>query len=134
MTIVAWVFALIAAGIHILVWAWEGLLIHRPFVHQGVFGVPASDLPAIRLWAFGLSFYNLFLGLGLVLGVGAWATGSVVVGRTMVVYICVFMVLCGVVLFVADRLGFGRVPGKHIGGAFGQAAPPLIALGATALT
>jgi putative membrane protein len=133
MMMVAWVFALIAAAIHIVVWAWEGLLIERPFVHHGVFGVPASDVPAIRLWAFGLSFYNLFLGLGLVAGVWSWAVGSAPVGRTLVVYICVFMVLSGVVLFAADRLGYGRVRGKHIGGAVGQAVPPLIALVATLL-
>ena len=133
MTVVAWVFALLAALVHIVVWAWESLLIERPFVHQGVFSTPASDLPAIRLWTFGLGFYNLFLGLGMIAGVVAWATGAEVVGRTLVLYITAFMVLCGVVLFVDDRLGYGRVRGKHIGGAFGQAVPPLIAMVATLL-
>ena len=38
------------------------------------------------------------------------------------------MVLGGLVLFIADRLGFGRERGKGIGGALGESLPPLIAL------
>ena len=50
------------------------------------------------------------------------------VGRTLVVYICLFMVLSGIVLFVADRLGFGGERGKSIVGALGESLPPLVAL------
>jgi putative membrane protein len=133
MAVAAWVFASIAAAIHILVWAWEALLIERPFVHRGVFGVPASDVPAIRLWAFGVGFYNLFLGLGMVLGVLAWATGAVAVGRTLVLYIAAFMALSGLVLLVADRMSLGRERGKGVVGAISQTTPPLIALVAALL-
>jgi putative membrane protein len=132
--VVAWVFALVAATAHTLAWAWESLLIERPFVHARVFSTPASDIPAIRLWAFGLGFYNLFLAVGLVIGLVLWATGAETVGRTLVVYITAVMALCGLVLFIDDRLGFGRVRGKHIGGAISQGVPPLIALVATLLT
>jgi putative membrane protein len=133
MVIVAWVFALLAAGIHILAWAWEALLIERPAVHRGVFGVPTADVPAVRLWAFGVGFYNLFLGLGMVLGVVGWALGAVVVGRTLVLYIGVFMALSGVVLLVADRMSMGRERGKGVGGALGQSIPPLVAVVAALL-
>lgn len=128
MTVLVWVFALVAAAIHILVWAWEALLIQRPFVHEGVFGVPASDVPAIRLWAFGVGFYNLFLGLGMIAGVLLWGAGAVAVGRTLVVYIALFMTLSGIVLLVADRLGMGRQRGKGVGGAIAESVPPLLAL------
>lgn len=131
MTAVVWVFALIAALIHIVVFAWESLLIERRGVHEGIFSVPAEDLPAIRLWTFGLGFYNLFVGLGLVAGVVAWASGQETVGRTLVVYLCVFLVLCGVVLLVADRLGYSRRRGSQVMGALSQGVPPLIALVAT---
>lgn len=133
MTIVVWVFAAIAAAVHILVFVWESLLFERPAVHSGVFAVPGSDVPAVRLWSFCVGFYNLFLALGLVVGVVAWAIGSETVGRTLVAYICAFMVLCGVVLFVADRRGLGRERGKGIGGVIAETVPPLIALVAMAL-
>jgi putative membrane protein len=134
MNVLAWVLALFAAAVHILVWAWEALLIGRPAVHQGVFGVPTEDVPAIRLWAFGVGFYNLFLGTGMVVGVGLWAAGSVVAGRTLVVYIGLFMVLSGVVLLIADRMGMGRERGKGVGGAIAESVPPLLALVVVALS
>jgi putative membrane protein len=128
MIVVVWVFALIAAVVHLLVFVWEALLIRRPRVHQGVFGIPAGDVPAIRLWAFGVGFYNLFLGLGMVGGVVAWMLGYTTAGQTLVIYLLVFMFLSGIVLLVADRLALGRERGKGIGGAVGQSGPPLVAL------
>lgn len=128
MIIVAWAFALIAAAVHCLVFVWEALLIQRPRVHQGIFAVPAADVPAVRLWAFGVGFYNLFLGLGLIAGVVASIRGAETVGDTLIIYICLFMALSGVVLFIADRMGLGRERGSGVTGALGQTIPPLIAL------
>jgi putative membrane protein len=132
-TAVVWIFALLAATIHIVVFVWEAFLIGRPTVHQGIFGVPTSDVPAVRLWAFGVGFYNLFLGCGMVAGVILWMAGNETVGRTLVIYICSFMVLGGIVLFIADRLGLGRERGKGIGGALAESVPPLVALVAALL-
>ena len=64
MTLVVWTFALLAASTYILVFVWEALLFQRPGVHQGIFSVATADVPAVRLWAFGVGFYNLFLGSG----------------------------------------------------------------------
>jgi putative membrane protein len=125
-TVVVWIFALLAATLHIVVFACEAFLIERPSVHDGVFGLPY--VPAVRMWAFGVGFYNLFLGCGMVVGVIAWMGGNEIVGRTLVIYICLFMILSGIVLFIADRLGFGGEDGKSIGGAVGQSLPPLVAL------
>jgi putative membrane protein len=133
MTVVVWVFALIAAAIHLLVFVFEAFLITRPAIHQGVFAVPAADVPAVRLWSFGVGFYNLFLGLGMVAGVVAWMLGYVTVGQTLVFYLLVFIFLSGLVLLVADRLALGREKGSGIGGAIGQSGPPLIALVAAAI-
>jgi putative membrane protein len=127
MIVVAWIFGLLAAVAHMLAWAWESLLIERPSVHRGVFGIRTEDVPAIRLWSFNVGFYNLFLGLGMVTGVVLWATGAVAVGRALVVYIALFMALAGLVLLVSDRMGLGRERGRGLGGAIGQTAPPLIA-------
>ena len=131
MTVVVWVFALIAAALHIVVFACEAFLIERPSVHEGVFGLPY--VPAVRMWAFGVGFYNLFLGCGLIAGVIAWMSGNETVGGRLVIYICLFMVLSGIVLFIADRLGFGGSGGKSIVGALGQSLPPLVALVAALL-
>jgi putative membrane protein len=128
MTVVVWVFATLAAALHVLVFIWEALLFQRPGVHQRIFSVPRADVPAIRLWAFGVGFYNLFLGCGTIAGVIAWSTGSETVGRTLVIYTCWFMFLSGIVLFIADRMALGRPRGSGVGGALGQGIPPLIAL------
>jgi putative membrane protein len=87
-----------------------------------------SREPGVRVWAFGVGFYNLFLGCGMIVGVIAWMSGNGTVGRTLVIYICLVMVLGGIVLFSADRLGFGGDRGKSIGGALGESLPPLVAL------
>jgi putative membrane protein len=128
MVVVVWSFALLTAAIHVMAFAWEVLLLQRPSVHRGVFGVPTEDVPAVRLWAFGVGFYNLFLACGLVIGVVAWWQGEVVVGRTLVTYVCWLLFLAGIVLFVADRLGLSRERGKGVGGAIGQGLPPLVAV------
>ncbi len=128
MTVVVWVFALLAAGVHLLVFVWEAFLITRPAVHQGIFRVPAADVPAIRLRAFGVGFYNLFIGLGMIGGVVAWMLGYVVAGRTLVLYLLVFTFLSGLVLLVADRLALSRPRGTGIGGAIGQSSLPLLGL------
>ena len=133
MTVVAWIFALIAAGVHLLAFAWEVLLFERPGVHHGIFGIPTKDVPAVRLWSFNVGFYNLFLGGGAIAGVIFWIAGNVEAGRTLVIYSCLFMILAGIVLFVSDRMALGRPRGNGVGGALAQGGPPLVALIAAVL-
>jgi putative membrane protein len=133
MTAVVWGFALLAGALHVLVFAWEALLFERPGVHQGVFGTATRDVAAVRLWAFGVGFYNLFLAAGIVTGVAVWAAGEVAVGRALVVYVCLFMLASAVVLFVADRRALSRPRGTGVGGALAQGTPPLLALVAATL-
>lgn len=133
MTLVVWAFALLGAATYLLVFVWESLLFQRPGVHHGVFSVATADVPAVRLWAFGVGFYNLFLALGVVAGVIAWGAGHETVGRTLVIYVCLCMVLSGVVLLVADRMALGRPRGEGLSGALGAGGPALVALVAAAL-
>ncbi len=132
MTAVAWTFALLAAAVHVLAFAWETLLFRRPGVHQGVFSIPTSDVPAVMLWAFNVGFYNLFLASGAVAGVVAWATGNEDAGQALVVYTCLFMVLGSLALFASDRMALSRPRGTGVGGALAEGLPPLAALVATA--
>ncbi|WP_247826790.1 DUF1304 domain-containing protein [Arthrobacter antioxidans] len=133
MTAIIWTFALIAALIHLAVFVCEALLFEREAVHHGIFLTNTADVPAVRLWAFGVGFYNLFLAAGIIVGVALWAMGDEPVGRALVIYICWFMMLSGIVLFIADRMAMGRPKGKGISGALGQGLPPLIALIAAVL-
>lgn len=133
MTWLVWAFALLTAVIHALVFVWEALLLQCPSVHDRIFSIPAEDVPAVRLWAFGVGFYNLFIACGLVVGVVAWALGEEAVGRTLVVYLCAFTFLSGLVLLVADRLAMSRRRGTGLSGSLAQSGPPLVALVVAAL-
>jgi putative membrane protein len=127
-TVVVWIFALVAAAVHLLAFAWETLLFRRPGVHDGVFAIPTADVPPVRLWAFNVGFYNLFIACGLVGGVIAWMNGNEAGGRALVIYLCLFAFLAGIALFASDRLAMSRPRGKGVGGALAQGVPPLIAL------
>lgn len=63
----------------------------------------------------------------------SWIAGNETVGRTLVIYTCLFMFLSGLVLLIADRLELGRARGKGLGGALAQSVPPLVALIAAVL-
>jgi putative membrane protein len=128
MTLAVWIFALVTAVVQITAFAWETLLFQRPGVHQGVFAIPAADVRPVRLWAFNVGFYNLFIACGLVVGVLAWMTGHEAAGQTLVVYLCLFTFLAGIVLFVSDRLALSRPRGTGVGGALAQGVPPLVAV------
>ena len=128
MTVVVWVFALVAAAVHVLAFTWEVVLFERPGVHQGVFRIPTSDVPPVRLWSFNVGFYNLFLAAGITTGVILWINGQETVGRPLVIYVCLFMVLAGIVLYISDRLALSRPRDSGVGGAISQSTPPLIAL------
>jgi putative membrane protein len=134
MTVLAWIATLVTATVHILVFVGESLLFQHPRVHQGVFSVPTADVQPVRLWAFNVGFYNLFLGCGMIAGVITWAAGNEAVGRALVLYTCLFVFLAGIVLFVSDRMALSRPRGTGVGGAIGQSVPPLVALIALALS
>lgn len=119
MTILAWVFALVAAASHVLAFVLESLLFHRTAVQKLMLGRP-EPAPGVRLWAFNQGFYNLFLAAGTIIGVICWAAGSETVGRTLVIYTCAFMALAGLVLVVSDR--------RLWRGMIGQSVAPLIAV------
>jgi putative membrane protein len=125
-SVVAQVAAAVAALIHLVVWVCEAFLIHR--VHHSMFRQPASDVPAIRLWAFGVGFYNLFLACGLIAGLIALHSGQELVGRTLIFYVSWFMVLGSVVLAVADQLAMSRPRNQAWGGVAAEGVPPLVVL------
>jgi putative membrane protein len=125
-SVVAQVAAGVAILVHLLVFGWESLLLDR--VHQSVFRLPAEHLPAVRLWAFGQGFYNLFLAGGTIAGLVALWNGQELVGRTLVLYTAWFMVLSSIVLAVADQLAMSRPRNSAWGGVVAQGLPALVVL------
>lgn len=129
MNAVAQVFAGLAALVHVAIFAWESLLFGRPAVHGGIFGIRTGEVPAALPWAMNQGFYNLFLAAGTVVGLVLLHAGNPTAGRTLVLYTCAFMVLCGAVLAVTRAVGPARRPGSGNWRApVGQAAFPLIAV------
>jgi putative membrane protein len=117
MTTVAVVFAMLAGVAHIGVFLAETVWWNRPSIYR-TFGAPDAETARIQAPVFyNIGFYNLFVGLGAI--VGAWMlaeSGAI----TLVTYTCLFMVGAGLVLVTRYR-GLWR-------GALGQAVPPAIAL------
>src|SRR6201999_2106461 len=101
--LVAQVFALIAALLHVSFFYVESITFTRPasWKRFGVASQEAAD--TIRPMAFNQGFYNLFLAAGVVLGLGLIAANWVAEGRAIVLFACACMTLAGVVRVATDR-------------------------------
>jgi putative membrane protein len=128
MSVLAQVFIAAAVLVHVLAFVFEVLLFERPAIHRDLFTIPSGDLPAARLWAFNVGFYNLFLAAGPVLGVILYHAGQPAAGRALAFYGCGFMFLAGVALAVSDRLAMSRPKGAGVAGAIAQAVPSAAAV------
>jgi putative membrane protein len=121
--IVAQLFALLAAAIHVWFFVLESLLFARPGV-AARFGLRTPDqVEAVRPMALNQGFYNLFLAVGIAAGVAQMAGGADVAGRSIVLFACLCMVWAGIVLFVSSP--------RLARAALLQLAPPLLAIVAT---
>ena len=121
MPIVAVLAAAVAALVHVWFFALESLLFQRPTVFRR-FGLrSAEDAAIVRPMAFNQGFYNLFLAIGIAVGLVLVATGSdAVPGRAIVLFACACMVGAGVVLVATNR--------RFLTAAAIQVGPPLVAL------
>ncbi|WP_395292759.1 DUF1304 domain-containing protein [Kitasatospora hibisci] len=119
MNAVSQVFALIAAGVHVIVWPLESFLYGHPRVRYLLTGSTA-DAPEVRLWRFNVGFYNLYLALGLGAGVAALHTDEVATGRALVLFVSAFMIAAGITLFASEH--------RVWRGALAQAVPPAVVI------
>jgi len=125
MPLIAQIAAVLAALVHVWFFMLESVLFERPTVWRR-FGLHSDQEAAIvRPMAFNQGFYNLFLALGIVLGLGFIATGNPVAGEAIVLFACGCMVAAAVVLVVTDR--------SFLPAALMQAGPPLVAIAASLL-
>ncbi len=124
MNLVTQVFALVAALTHVVVGTLERFCYDRPAVRVFL-TTSTADAPEVTLWRSGVAVYNILLGLGLIAGVVALQTHDTTVGRTLVVFLCAFLIVSALV-FAASFPRLWR-------GALGQGLPPAVALVAALL-
>ncbi|MEV6277865.1 DUF1304 family protein [Nocardia sp. NPDC051832] len=95
----------------------------RRFLH-----VATENVADVRMWAFVVGFRNLLGGLGTILGLIILHNGDEVVGRTVVLAGCWYMLLASLAMGVADLLGLWRPRGGSVLGTIGSSLPPLVAI------
>lgn len=131
MNAVAQGFALLQALIYIAVFPLEAFLLRHRSV-QDFLSTPAANVPAVMMWAIPVGFRNLLIGGGVITGLVALHTGHEQAGTALVVYCCVYMVLGGSTMALADALGHYPRKGASIPGTLAATVPALLALIAAA--
>ncbi len=89
--------------IHLYIWVLESLLWRRPSTWR-TFGLRSQeDADTVRPMAFNQGFYNLFLVVGVVLGLlFFWAWGDTVIGATLILFAAGSMVAAALVLILSS--------------------------------
>lgn len=114
------VFAFIAALLHVYIFSMESVTWTRPATWQR-FGVASqADADTTRPLAYNQGFYNLFLAVGALLGIGAVLLGQAAIGWTLIFSACGSMLLAAAVLALTGR--------KYLRAAATQGTTPLLAV------
>ncbi|MDR6141114.1 putative membrane protein [Microbacterium foliorum] len=125
MLIVGLVLAAAAAAFHVFIFALESLKWTEPETRK-IFGVGSeADAVTMKALAFNQGFYNLFLALTALLGVGFVIIGLTTIGLTLVFAGTGMMLAAALVLVLSDR--------TKLRAAAMQGTLPLLAVIATAI-
>ncbi len=120
MHLIAVAAAVVAALIHVYFFVLESLWFMRPAVWAR-FGIESdADAQVTRSFAYNQGFYNLFLAVGVAIGIVLVALGDTAAGRAITLFACGSMIAAGIVLFVNNR--------SFLRAAAIQAVPPLVAV------
>jgi putative membrane protein len=122
MPVVVQALAVVAALLHVVFFYMESIAFPRPEVHRR-FGLKTADQAAVaRPIMLNQGFYNLFLGIGVLVGLAMCAGDgtTATAGAAVVVFGLACMALAGIVLAVTSP--------RLRRAAFVQAAAPLLAL------
>ena len=112
--------AVLAALIHVWFFVMESVWFMRESVWRR-FGLTSdSDARIVRSFAYNQGFYNLFLAVGVAIGVALVASGDPTAGRPIVLFACGSMIAAGLVL-VLHNPAFLRAAAI-------QVVPPLAAV------
>ena len=120
MHLIAIAAAAVAGRNHVNIIVLESLWFMRPAVY-GRFGLDSADeARAAQSWAYNQGFYNLFLAVGVAIGIALAGAGELAAARAITLFACGSMVAAGAVLFLRDR--------RFLRAAAIQAIPPLVAV------
>jgi len=110
----------LAAAIHVYIWVLESMLWMRESTRR-TFGIRSeADAETLRAMAYNQGFYNLFLALGVVVGLVLLWAGLEIAGVVVVLFACASMTLAALVLVSANR--------RMLRAALIQGAAPLVAV------
>lgn len=76
LTIAGSAFAVVAAVLHVVIFALESVLWSRPSTYRRFGVTSAEDAEVLRPMAYNQGFYNVFLALGTAVGLVLLATGA----------------------------------------------------------
>ena len=108
----------IAALIHIGLFILESYFYEKPDGYK-YFKVSQQDHEATKLWAFNQGFYNLFLAIGMIIGLYYVNRLQIQTAGVVVSLFGFFMIVAGVVLIFSSKR-------KLLTGALFQIVPPLV--------
>jgi putative membrane protein len=112
--------AVVAALVHAWFFAMESLWFMRPTVWRRFGLASEADASVVRSWAYNQGFYNLFLAVGVAIGLALVGVGDPVAGRAIVLFACGSMIAAGVVLYLHNP--------AFLRAAAIQVLPPLVAV------
>lgn len=118
------VLALMSAALHVYIWLLESFWWTDRA--RGVFGTTPEQAEATRELAFNQGFYNLFLAVITLVGVGFVASGVLAVGSALVLAGTGSMLAAAVTLIASDS--------SRVRAAFTQGLLPLLAVITTLAT
>ena len=101
MNIVAKVLAVLEGIVLVTVGVLESFFFRNSAFHP-IFLINPDEYDAVRLWTVNVGWYNIFMGLGVIVGVILASTGRVAAGRAIVLFGCVLHVLLGITLFISE--------------------------------
>ena len=112
--------AIVAALIHVWFFIMESVWFMQPQIYRR-FGLGSdADARTVRSFAFNQGFYNLFLAIGVAIGLALVLAGRADGGRTLVLFACGSMVAAGAVLVLHDS--------RFLRAGALQVVPPLLAI------
>ena len=119
MDIVALTFAALAALVHVYIFYLESI-VWTSKKARAVFGTTAEEAQITRALAFNQGFYNLFLAIVVIIGIGFMGAGESEIGATAIIIGAGSMTAAALVLLLSN-------PGKRKA-AMTQGAFPLLCL------
>jgi len=112
--------AIVAALIHAWFFVLESLWFMRPAVYRRFSIESEADATVVRSFAFNQGFYNLFLAVGVAIGIALVALRNPAAGEAILLFACGSMIAAGLVLYLHNP--------RFLRAAAIQAVPPLIAV------